>query len=396
MQTKHILSSRSALLPVMLAASLLAACTGKGDQQAASTDSTYTPATLTSAEESSPVAFENVWVKLGDSEGGIDCECGIASIESAEFSPDGKYIVSGSKKGRDVIMWETETGNRKWEKKLAEEIEAVAFSRDGRYVAIGGEDKSIHILNAGDGREVKLLKLTAPIDGMRFSNKGDLLVGGDEAGLIHVWRTSDRKETHTARQGDDEAAGGPKGKHADINSIDFTSDDQYMSTAGRNSVVKLWKVSDMSLVRTLEGHTGSVKSARISPDGKLVASASADPDTLKGDNSVRVWDFTGRQLAHFKHPKGMEAVEFSPSGKFLLAGGRQGGGYDVKATTNGFVYAYAIPANPQTEEIKLVNKLPVFRSEYLHFTQDGKRLVTSHEDGTLRLWNVKGPGVRPR
>ncbi|CAA9210639.1 MAG: hypothetical protein AVDCRST_MAG56-2328 [uncultured Cytophagales bacterium] len=130
-----------------------------------------------------------------------------------------------------------------------------------------------------------------------------------------------------------------------------------------------------------------------SPDGKLVASSSADPDTVKGDNSVRVWDFaTGKQLAHFKHPKGMEAVEFSPDGKYLLAGGRQGGGYEAKTVTNGFIYVYRIPADPQKEAITLVTKKPVFRSEYLHFSRDGRQLVTAHEDGTVRLWQVRQTG----
>ena len=114
---------------------------------------------------------------------------------------------------------------------------------------------------------------------------------------------------------------------------------------------------------------------------------------MKGDNSVRVWDFaTGKQLAHFKHPKGMEAVEFSPDGKYLLAGGRQGGGYEAKTVTNGFIYVYRIPADPQKEAITLVTKKPLFRSEYLHFSRDGRQLVTAHEDGTVRLWQVRQTG----
>lgn len=352
-----------------------------------STELATTSASL-SSDAPAPISLENVWVKLGDSKGEIDKENDIASVESAEFSPDGKYIISGSKKGWEAIMWEVETGNKVWENKLFAEIEAVAFSCDGRFVAIGGEDKSIRIYISADGTEVQLLNLKAPVDGLRFSNNGNFLVGGDEAGIIHKWQTSDWKEIKTAIQGEDEAAGGAQGKHADINSIDFTKDDKYMSSAGRNSVIKLWNVADMSLIRTFEGHTGSVKSARISPDGKLVASASAAPDST-GDNTVRVWDFeTGKQLVEFDHQLGMEAVEFTPDGKFLLAGGREGGGYDAVNITNGFIYVYQIPADPIKDKIKEVYKKPVFRSEYLHFSNDGKLLVSSHEDGTLRLWKV--------
>ena len=362
-------------------------CQKSTTQNNETTGLSTTSASITKGS-SPPVSFKKVWVKLGDSEGKVDHENDIASVESAEFSPDGKYIISGSKKGWEVIMWEVETGNKIWENKLDAEIEAVAFSQSGQYVAIGGEDRSIHIFNAADGKELQLLTLTAPVDGLRFSNSGELLIGGDEAGIIHIWQTSDWKEVLTAEQGEDESAGGAQGKHADINSIDFTKDDKYVSSAGRNSVVKIWNVEDMSLIRTLEGHTGSVKSARISPDGKLVASASAAPDST-GDNSVRVWDMnTGKQLAQFSHKLGMEAVEFTPDGKFLLAGGREGGGYDAENVTNGFIYVYQIPVDPFKDKIEEVYKKPVFRSEYLHFSKYGNLLVSSHEDGTLRLWKV--------
>jgi WD40 repeat protein len=38
--------------------------------------------------------------------------------------------------------------------------------------------------------------------------------------------------------------------------------------------VKLWRVADGALLRTLEGHAGSVNSVAFSPDGSLLASGS--------------------------------------------------------------------------------------------------------------------------
>ncbi len=341
------------------------------------------------AETSHGFSLVGTWTRVADSEGAIDQEKGIASTEAAEFSPDAKFIISGSKKGREVILWETVSGSKIWEKKWNEEIEAVAFSRDGSCVAIGGEDHTIKILNVRDGSIQKELSLNASVDGLRFSHKGDLLVGGDEHGLVHVWRTSDWSKMSTIVHGDEYGpVNGKQAVQADVNSIDFSQDDGYISSAGRNGLVKIWSASDMNLIRTLKGHTGSIKSARFSPDGKILASASASPDS-SGDNSIRVWDIkSGDQLAEFKHVLGMEAVEFSPDGTFLLAGGREGGGYDAAEITQGFIYVYKIPVDPRKDPISLAKKYPVFRTEYLHFARGGKQLVSAHEDGTIRLWTV--------
>jgi WD40 repeat protein len=49
-----------------------------------------------------------------------------------------------------------------------------------------------------------------------------------------------------------------------------------------DKTIKLWRVSDGSLVRTLTGHTDSVWSVSFSPDGRLLASGSRD-------NTIKLW-----------------------------------------------------------------------------------------------------------
>src|SRR5260370_461589 len=70
-----------------------------------------------------------------------------------------------------------------------------------------------------------------------------------------------------------------------------------------------------ALLRTLAGHTNTVRSVCFSPDGQRLASGS-------GDQTVRVWDAaTGQQVLSLTgHTGGVRSVGFSPDGKRIVSG----------------------------------------------------------------------------
>jgi hypothetical protein len=70
-------------------------------------------------------------------------------------------------------------------------------------------------------------------------------------------------------------------------------------------------------VATLNGHAGAVLQVAFSPDGKLLATGSAD-------KTVKLWDVRTGKLKKTLSGHGAEvgAVAFSPDGKILASGGR--------------------------------------------------------------------------
>lgn len=338
----------------------------------------------------SRIEFELEWVKLADSKGELDVIGDSTVVEAAEFSDNEEFIATGSCKGKELMVWDSRSGEKLFEHKFANKLEIVTFSLDNQFLLAGGEFNSLYIWNTGDWSLFKTIELPSGIEGMSYSDNGKMLALGREDGMVLLVDTKDFTIKDSLLHGYKGAAPDYSDPYyrADVNSIDFSPDGKYLITGGLDGDIKIWHLPGLKLIKTINGHNSSIKSVRINNLGNCFASASSG-EPYTGDNTIKLWDFKSGDMLHkLSSPLGMEAVEFNPSGKFLIGGAREVNSNGLDQKQIGYIYVYYIPEDFLTEPIRLVHRQPVPQSDYFHFNNDGSRMVSGHEDGSVRVWKV--------
>lgn len=312
--------------------------------------------------------LEPVWSRVADALGEI------GSVESAEFSPDGKHIVSGTKYDNSVIMWRTSDGTELWRKYAKEEVERVGWSADGKYVAAASEDFLVTVYDAESGEVQHELKHTQGIDGLTWSHQGSLLVTGEEKsksadgkdqGLIRVYEMPSGKEIHTLDHGNT------------VNELFFTEDDKYLLSVGHGAV-KVFSTNDWSLQQTLKPDYYTIfTSGGFSPDGKHVI-AVGQGGTSRGNTYLWEWE-SGKLLKMFNHTgKKIESIAWHPSGNYIAHAGH-----------DPYIYVYRLGdiLAHGNDEIPIAHRVWASdHAEFIDFNADGSFLVSAHQNGLIKLW----------
>jgi WD40 repeat protein len=246
-------------------------------------------------------------------------------------------------------------------------IGAVAFSPDGRWIA-AARYGSVEILSASDRALVQTLAgLSGSVNDVGFSTDGTLLfAAAGEAGLfgeLTLWNTADWTRRKTLR-----------GHRDALLAAELSPDGKLVATASYDQTIRLWDASTGKELRLLKGHNGPVFDVAFDPSGRLLASAS-------GDRTVKLWDVaSGERLDTFSQPtKDQYAVAFSPDGQQVIAGG-----------VDSRIRVWRISPTAKEGTNDLVESLfahdgPIVR---LAYSRDGRWIASSSEDRTIKIWDA--------
>ena len=236
-------------------------------------------------------------------------ESEIGEISSVAFSPDGKYLALGSA-GGVIELLDVKTGEKIWRTRAhIAMVSSVAFSPDGKYLASGSfSESTIKLLDAKTGEEIRVLSdHRSHVNSVAFSRDGKYLASGSEDKTIKLWNMATGEFVRTLKD---------KGHTAGVNSVAFSPSGRLLASGSDDNTIKLWKVESGELEGTLVGHEGAVMSVTFDPlDGMYLASGSAD-------RTIKLWSMATRKEVSTLagHTGSVMSIAFSRDGEYLASG----------------------------------------------------------------------------
>ena len=278
------------------------------------------------------------------------------TVWSAQFSSDGQRVVTASQ-DKTARLWDAVNGKPIGETmKHEDNVHFAQFSPDSQRVVTASADKTARLWDAASGRPIgEPMKHEKSVNSAQFSPDGQRVVTAS-SDKVALW---------------DAASGKPIGepmKHENyVNAAQFSPDGQRVVTASLAKAA-LWDAASSKLIGEPMKHESLVKSAQFSPDGQRVVTASLD-------KTARLWDaVSGRPIGEpMKHENGVNSAQFSPDGQRV-----------VTASEDKTARLWDAASGKPIGE-------PMKHEERVHsaqFSPDGQRVVTASDDKTARLWDA--------
>jgi dipeptidyl aminopeptidase/acylaminoacyl peptidase len=206
-----------------------------------------------------------------------------ASVNAVAYSPDGKILAVGSGDGI-VRLWNPVTqrqiGGPLAIVKHAGVIDSVAYSPDGTMVAAAGQAGRVWLWNAATRRLIgqPFAGDTSAVRSIAFSRTGDLLAAGHFDGTAELWNVTSGQRVGAPIQAGEVLS-------VAFYSVAFSPDGRTLAAGSYDGTVRLWNVATSQQIGApvVSGDNHQIDSVAFSPNRNTLAAS-------YGDGVVQLWD----------------------------------------------------------------------------------------------------------
>ena len=296
----------------------------------------------------------------------------VTSLACPQVGDSSIKVVSASR-DKTIVAWKGVDTNSADEPKAipyrrleghADFVEDVTLSNNAEFALSSSWDKSLRLWNLKNGDCItKFQGHTKDVLSVAFSPDNRQIVSGGRDAKLKMWNVKGEcmftmdKDCHQGW----------------VNCVRFspTLATPLIVSGGSDETVKVWSLTEFRCMDTLKGHTGTVNSVAVSPDGSLCASAGKD-------GKAKLWDISrSEHLYELDCPCPINELSFSPNHYWLC--GATNDGVRIWDLEDKKIVADLVP------ESTLKNK-PQCTS--IAWSVDGNTLYSGFTDNTIREWGV--------
>lgn len=230
-------------------------------------------------------------------------------------------------------------------------VKSLAFSPDGRFLAVGKMDRAVMLFDVDKSQRVAMvedLEGLGQVTSLAFSPDGRKLLAGGYNGRIQVW--------DVGAEGTLTEANRFVGHSKEVLTITVSADGRRVLSGGREELVRCWTLDDAREQFVIDGFEGTVKATFITRGGKQGLGCSGDlavlidmkkgeaiqtmklgststqtvaiaPDgsriVMSNSYALESWGIkTGEKFPTLQDREIQWSATFLPNSKYLLSGGR--------------------------------------------------------------------------